>query len=100
MAHGDRPAGGEKLLELADGDAVSRHITHPPGVSLRVSSASGEGDRLGTGDDLFHYLGGPDDAHAVCQLLWGDAPRLGTCAARPHLALIGYELRHEIVELR
>src|SRR5205809_1868075 len=64
-----------------------------------VSFASGEGDRLGTGDDLFHYLGGPHDAHAVCQLLWGDAPRLGTGAAKPHLALVGDELSHEIVEL-
>src|SRR5207249_5463642 len=64
-----------------------------------VSFASGEGDRLGTGDDLFHYLGGPDDAHAVCELLWGDAPRLGTGATKPHLALVADELRHEIVEL-
>src|SRR5216110_240645 len=65
-----------------------------------VSFASGEGDRLGTGDDLFHNLGRPDDAHAVCQLLWGDAPRLGTGAAEPHLDLIGYELSHEVVQLR
>src|SRR5712692_8543954 len=65
-----------------------------------LSFASGEGDRLGTGDDLFHYLGGPDDAHAVYQLLWGDAPRFGTGPAKPHLALVGDELSHEIVELR
>src|SRR5207245_7424496 len=30
----------------------------------------------------------------------GDAPRLGTSAAEPHLALVGDELGHEIVELR
>src|SRR5256712_9718566 len=72
---------------------------HPPETSLRCRFASGEDDRLGTGDDLFHYLGGPDDAHAVCQLLWGDSPRLGTGATKPHLALVGDELSHEIVEL-
>src|SRR5207249_2734908 len=65
-----------------------------------VSFASGEGDRLGTGDDLFDYLGGPDDAHAVDQLIWGYAPRFGTGATQPHLALVGNELTHEILELR
>src|SRR4029077_8062917 len=54
---------------------------------------------LGTGDDLFHDLGGADDAHAVCQQLWSDAPRFGTGATEPHLALVGDELSHDIVEL-
>src|SRR5438309_8365917 len=65
-----------------------------------MSFASGEGDRLGTGDDLFHYLGGPDDAHTVCQLVLGDASRFGTGPAKPDLALIGDELSHKIVEFR
>src|ERR1700693_4182737 len=60
---------------------------------------SGEGDRLGAADDLFPYLGGPDDAHAFSELVFGDAPRFGTGAAKPHLALVGNELSHEVLEL-
>ena len=62
--------------------------------------ASGEGDGLGTGDDLFHDFGSPHDGHTVRQLVFGDAPRFGTGPAEPHLALVGDELSHEITELR
>ena len=64
-----------------------------------MSVASGEGHRLGAGDDLFHDLGGPDDAHAFCQLVFGDASRFGTGATEPDLALVGDELSHQIAEL-
>src|SRR5229473_1695043 len=100
VENGDQSVRSEKLLEFDDRDAVSSHATPSSGASLRCRFASGESDRLGTGDDLFHYLGGPDDAHAVYQLLWGDTPRLGTGATKPHLALVADELSHEIVELR
>ena len=60
------------------------------------SVASGEGDRLRAGDDLLHHLGGTDDGHTFCQLVWVDAPRLRAGTAEPYLALIREELTHEI----
>src|SRR5216683_1521511 len=64
------------------------------------TSASGEGDRLGAGDDLFYNLCSPDNAYAFRELVFGDAPRLGTRAAEPNLALVGDQLSDEIAELR
>ena len=66
-----------------------------PQVRHWCRSRSGEGDRFGAGDNLFHHLGGADDAHAVRKLVLGDAPRFGTGAAEPNLALVGGELGHE-----
>lgn len=68
-------------------------------LSVQARS-SGEGDRLGAGNDLFHHLSCSDDAHAFCQLVFGDAAGFGAGAAEPHLALVGDELSHESAELR
>src|SRR5438046_1505300 len=66
----------------------------------RCGIASGEGDRLRAGHDLFHHLGGTDDGHTFCQLVWVDAPRFRAGTAEPYLAVISEELTHQIAQLR
>src|SRR2546430_1474035 len=83
--------------------SVSRRPLRGPSVSIGCAArslggwvASGKGDRLRAGDNLFHHLGGTDDGHTFCQLVWVDAPRFRAGTAEPYLALIREELTHQI----